>query len=277
MRQLVTTQRLVSLVGPGGVGKSRIAQQVSASLERRFADGVWWVDLSNVDDGTLLADEIVSAVGITKAQGRNQLEVLVSALESRDSLLVLDTCEHVLNACADVIVPLLSRSSKLHILMTTREALRSAGEHVYEIARTRVGANGHDRSEDIHVAAQLFADRAASVSAGFEVTEENRPTIGRICALLDGLPLSIELSALQLPMFTVEDLLTRIERHGDIIGTATRSAPHRQSSLQATLDWSFDLCTPNEQSMWIRSSVFAGGFDLSAAEVVCSDACLGFP
>jgi len=272
IRHHVMAHRLVTLVGPGGVGKSRLASRVAAGLERAFSGGVWHVDLSDLDDGRLLADELVSGLGITHVHAGSQLETLISFLQDQECLIVLDTCEHVLGDCALVVTQLLSRTHGLRILATSREALHLGAEQVYDVVPLRVGIGDESEGEDTPIAIQLFADRARSVASGFEVSGANRAAIARICAQLDGLPLAIELAALQIPMFTAGDLSTRIEQQGSaIVAGRRRSTPDRQASLQATLDWSYGLCTPDERTMWTRSSVFSGGFDLNAAERVCSD------
>lgn len=272
VRQHLVSSRLVTLVGPGGVGKTRVAVRVAGSLRRTFPDGVWFVDLAGLDDGDLIADELVSALDAPHQPGLTQAEVLVHDLAGRDALLILDTCERVLDSCAELVSQLLETSGRLRILATSRQALQLAAEQVYVISPFRLGSGARPgASDDVESAVQLFADRAKSVVPDFDVSSGNLTQIGEVCRRLDGLPLAIELAALQVPIFTVRDLVDRLDNHSGLVGAAPRSSPARQTSLEATLGWSFELCTPLEQLLWSRCSVFAGGFDLAAAEDVCAD------
>lgn len=270
VRRLLTGSRLVTLTGPGGVGKTRVAVQVANSMRRTFRDGVLFIDLAGLDNPHLLTDELVATLAGPLPTGGTQLDALLGTLGRREALLVLDTCERVVDECAELVAHLLAQTEALKILGTSREPLGIPGERVYVVEPFQItDPRSSAPAADAAAAVQIFAERASAVVADFYVSPENRPDIAAICTRLDGLPLAIELAALQVPVFTVRDMLTRLDEQLASPLTRSRTAPDRHASLEATLDWSFDLCPPKEQTLWMRCSVFSGGFDLAAAERVC--------
>jgi predicted ATPase/DNA-binding CsgD family transcriptional regulator len=241
LRTLLATGRLVTLAGPGGVGKTRLALRLAVQVRRTFPDGVWLVELAGLQEPALLARTVASALGLRDGDGDSAAR-LAGYLGDRSLLLLLDNCEHLAVECAALVRQLLPAAPGIRVLATSRHVLGVEGEHVYSVPTLLSDAVG------------LFADRAAAVSTGFTVDQENGPVVAEICRRLDGLPLAIELAAAWLRVLSVNELLERLD------GLSS-------SSLEAAMTWSYDLCTPAERALWTRLSVFAG-FDLPAVEAV---------
>ncbi|MFC9361779.1 protein kinase [Rhodococcus sp. NPDC057014] len=270
--QLITTSRLVSLTGIGGVGKTRLALQAAAKASRTFADGVWFVGLGELRDESLLVDLVTGALGIRNQSGRPTDEVLLEFLGSRQLLLVLDNCEQIVSATAKLAESLLRTCPELRILTTSREALTVAGEAVLRVPPlTTPSSDGIHSASSLPQfdAVRLFVDRAAAAHPDFELTEENQATVTKICQRLDGLPLAIELAAARLRAMAPEQILNRLTNRFTLLTRGARNAPTRQQALQLSIDWSYDLCSPLEQLVWSRLSIFAGSFELDAAEDIC--------
>ena len=261
LERLVSTARLVTLTGPGGVGKSRLAVRVSDRLRRVF-DHVFLVDLADLRDGSLLAYAVADDLGL----GSTPLEsVLLSMAENR-LLLVLDHCEHLLDACGELVDSLLPAAPRLHVLATSREPLGIEGEHVRPI-RPMAVADGSDAAEPCE-SVELFRHRASAVRPGFVVTSHNEGTVARLCRRLDGLPLAIELAAARMRGMTAGEVLSGLDSVGD-----DPSAGDDRSAriLRDVVAWTYGLCSRQEVRVWARASVFVGGFTLAAAEQVCGD------
>ncbi|WP_067678910.1 protein kinase domain-containing protein [Nocardia miyunensis] len=272
VKNLLSSSCLVTLTGIGGVGKSRLALRVAQKSQPNFADGVWLVELSELLDPSLVADVVAGTFGVRHQVGRPMLEVLVEFFTTRDVLLVLDNCEQVIDGVAKLVESLLRACPQLRILATSREALGIGGESVLPVPplgfpdpRTGSSLRGTTGSD----AVTLFAERAAAAVPGFQLTEDNRLSVAGICARLDGLPLAIELAAARLRTMSVEQILVRLNDRFALLTRGSRSAPTRQQTLGWCIGWSYDLCTPEEQRLWCRLSVFAGSFELDAAEDVC--------
>ncbi|MEU2006766.1 protein kinase [Rhodococcus sp. NPDC019627] len=269
-RNALSNARLLTLTGTGGVGKTRLALRIAGKVRRDFADGTTLVELGELRDELLLAGVVANALGLRDQSARPIPEVLVEFLAGREQLLILDNCEQLVSAVAKLTETLLRTCSRLRILATSREPLGISGEAVLLVPPLGVpdpddlprGMAGND-------AVTLFAERGAAAIPGFEVTEENRVTIARICQRLDGLPLPIELAAARLRVMTPEQILQRLTDRYVLLTQGSRDAPSRQQTLRMCIDWSYDLCTPAEQRLWAQLSVFAGSFDLDAAEQVC--------
>jgi predicted ATPase/DNA-binding CsgD family transcriptional regulator len=255
--------RLVTLCGLGGVGKSRLALRAAAALRDRFADGAFFVELSGLRRPELLARTVAEALRIPDQEAGDPVDVLADRLADCELLLVLDTCEHLVDSCALLAEVLLRAAPRLHILATSRESLDVMGEHVFRVAPLET------EGEDCDSVA-LFTDRAVAMAPGFELTPDNREAVARLCRRLDGLPLAIELAAVRLRVMSVEQIDQRLGDRFRLLGTA-RSGRDRHRTLRATVEWSHDLCDPGERLLWARLSVFPGSFDLSAAERVCAD------
>ncbi|MFI1434360.1 ATP-binding protein [Streptomyces lydicus] len=277
VRQLFATARLVTLTGIGGVGKTRLALRVAAAMRRAFPDGVCLVELASLKDPALLPHSVVDALGIKEQSTRSPMTVLRGHLEQRHMLLVLDNCEHLVDAAADLANRVLRAAPEVRILATSRQALRIAGEHIYPVPP--LPTPPPDDSVEPGTATQypsvtLFADRSTAVVPGFSVTTENEAAVVRLCRRLEGIPLAIELASVRLQVLTVHDLASRLDDRFQLLREGNRNLPERHQTLQALIDWSHDLCTPNEQTLWARASVFVGGFSTDALEAVCTDEAL---
>jgi non-specific serine/threonine protein kinase len=273
VRRLLSTSRLVTLTGPGGVGKTRLALEVTSAVRRAFPDGAVLVELDQLWDPELVPNPVAAAVGLREQAGRTQLEVLVDYLSSHRVLLVLDNSEHVVEAVAELVGVLLQRCRDLRILATSRESLAVHGEVVLSVPPLAVPGQDeplaeHDpaRSE----AVTLFADRAASVRPGYVIGADNGVVVAEICRRLDGLPLAIELAAARVRALSEKDILARLSGQPHLLTARLRHVPARQQTLRSCIERSHGLCSAQEQLLWARLSVFAGGFELDAAEDVCA-------
>ncbi|MDG3012899.1 protein kinase [Rhodococcus sp. D2-41] len=269
-KNLLAHTRLVTFTGIGGVGKTRLALQVAAISRRSFPDGVWVVELGEIRDPALLPDMIAGALGLNQQSPRSLLDALTDHLADRKLLLVLDNCEHVVEAAARTAEKLLRACPEVRILATSREPLGIGGEAHLQVAPLGVPeAGGGPRAAARSDAVTLFVERAAAASPGFALTDDNAETIARICAQLDGLPLAIELAAARLQVLSPEQILDRLTDRYTFLSQSGRRVPSRQQTLRLCIDWGHDLCSPAEQQVWAQLSVFAAGFDLDAAEYVC--------
>ncbi|USX50027.1 LuxR family transcriptional regulator [Lentzea sp. HUAS12] len=257
---LIRRHRLVTLIGVGGVGKTRLALHVARG--EHPPDGVWLVELAALRDKALVPHAVAEALGVVDQTGRGQLSVLTEFLAGEDALLVLDNCEHVVDHCAVLVDTLLRVAPDLRVIATSRRALRVYGEQVLSVSPLSVP----------YPAATLFAQRAdAAIPGSFVITAANEQAVADLCRRLDGIPLAIEMAALRVRALTPAQLLERLDDRFRVLTGGGRTALPQHQTLLATMEWSFDLCSPREQLLWARASVFAGGFDLAAAEAVCSD------
>ncbi|MEQ4719518.1 LuxR C-terminal-related transcriptional regulator [Nonomuraea sp. B19D2] len=270
VKRLLADARLVTLTGPGGVGKTRIALRVAADLRRAFPDGVWLVELAELDNPALLPQAMVAALKIQEHSARPPVQVLSEHLRERRALVVLDNCEHVLDECTMMAQTLLRSAPELRILATSRQTLGVAGEQAFPVPTLPLLSGESQRSTPSAVsdAVRLFAERATAVVPGFTVTDENRDAIEQICRRLDGVPLGIELAAVRLRVLSVHQLLDRLDDLFGLLRAGPNIAP-RHRTLRALIDWSHGLCTENERQLWASLSVFTGSLDLEAAEAVC--------
>jgi non-specific serine/threonine protein kinase len=271
---LLSASRLVTLTGIGGVGKTRLALRAATEARRDFPDGVWLVELGDLRDGSMLVDVVAESLGVRDDSARPLREVLVEFLCPRKLLLVLDNCEQVVDEAAKLTETLLRACSELRILATSREALVIGGESVLRLlplAFPNEDDESTPRGLSSFDAVALFAERAAAAVPHFELTEDNRTTVARICARLDGLPLAIELAAARLRAISPEQILERLADRYTLLTRGSRNAPMRQQTLGWSVGWSYDLCTSAEQQLWDQLSVFAGSFELEAAQDICAD------
>lgn len=271
IRRLLGVGRLVTLTGAGGVGKTRVAAQVASSLTRAFPGGVTVVGLAELRDERLVARTIADGLGLRDTAGRTDLETVTAYLRPRRSLLVLDNCEHLLPGCASLITALLRDCQDLVVLATSRSSLGLAGEHILVVAPLAVPRKDVTTPEKAltFAAVRLFVDRATSVVPTFRITEGNVAPIARLCRQLDGLPLAIELAAARVRALSPAQIADRVEESSGVLATGLRLCAERHRTLRSTIEWSHALCTVTERAVWARCSVFAGRFDLSAAEDVC--------
>ncbi|MEB3980786.1 LuxR C-terminal-related transcriptional regulator [Mycobacterium sp. 663a-19] len=273
LRTLLTESRLMTLTGVGGVGKTRMALKVAAESRRAFRDGVWFVELAVLQDASLLADTVASALGVVKHTTRAPLEQLADYLADKHMLVILDNCEHLSDACATLVGELLRTAPMVRFLITSRHSLGVLGERIFTVPpmSTPNSAAGLDASSlNEFDAVALLCARASDSGLGFHVTDENSLLVARLCERLDGIPLAIELAAARLRTLTVADVLDRLDRRFQLLSAGNSAALPRHQTLQALIDWSYALCSPKEQALWSRLSVFSGSFSLAAVEAVCA-------
>jgi predicted ATPase/tRNA A-37 threonylcarbamoyl transferase component Bud32 len=275
IRRLLGQARLVTLAGPGGCGKTRLAIQVAKDLLVDTPGGTWLVDLAPLRDPTLVAQYIAAAAGVREESGRPIVETLTEAFGAKAMMLVLDNCEHLIGGCAPVARALLEGCPHLRVLATTQEPLGVPGEIVWRIPMLGIpdlGSAGSRTREAIgrYEAVRLFADRAAGVQPGFQLTEQNAVAIAQICRRLDGIPLAIELAAARARVLAPDQILARLEDRFRLLTGGSRTALPKQQTLRAAVDWSYELLAPVEKTLLNRLSVFAGGFTLEAVEAVCA-------
>ena len=271
VRRLLSEARLVSVIGPGGVGKSRLALRVASELQRAFRDGIWLVELASVSDASLLPEAIAGAIRVPERSNRDPVEALRTYLSDRDALLVLDNCEQLRDACAAVLAATLPRAPEVRVLATSQDVLGLPGEAVYGLKPLAVPATREGlESAETAPAAALFADRAASALNGFCMTRENVDAVVDICRRLDGVPLAIELAAAHARLLSPAQILERLDDRFQLLATRSHAVPARHQSLKAAMEWSYDLCNKPERLAWNRLSVFPATFDLHAAEAVCA-------
>jgi predicted ATPase/DNA-binding CsgD family transcriptional regulator len=263
----IERHRLVTLRGAGGVGKTRLALRVAADLRDSFTDGCWLVQLSPLRAPGLLARTVSEALGLPDEAAGDAPRVLAQNLAERELLLVLDTCEHLTGACAELAALLLPAAPGLRILATSRSPLGLPDEHTVLI--TPLDLPAADDAAAAHAdAVTLFVDRALAAVPDFALTRENTPAVAELCRRLDGIPLALELAAVRLRGMPVEEILARLSDRFRVLG-ATRTSTDRHRTLRAAVSWSYELCTPAEQKLWAELSVFPGGFGPAAAEYVC--------
>ncbi|MFY9739687.1 MAG: adenylate/guanylate cyclase domain-containing protein [Candidatus Cybelea sp.] len=257
---LLEQHRLVTLVGMGGSGKTRCAIQTGAELLDRFVDGVWLIDLASLSDPSLVVAEIAQRLGVREIPNHPLLETLLTFLERRRMLLILDNCEHVIGYVRRVVAGILRGGAGVSVLATSRENLSIAGEHVFRLPSLSLGA-----------AIALFTDRGRAADARYAPVDENAGFVSDICRRLDGLPLAIELAAARVRVLSPQQLAQRLDERFRVLTGGDRSALPRQQTLRATIDWSFDLLDERERALFRVLSLFAGGWTLQAAAAVCSD------
>jgi predicted ATPase/DNA-binding CsgD family transcriptional regulator len=266
LRKLVSATRMLTLTGPGGIGKTRLALRTLATVADEFSDGVCYVDLADLTNPDLVVARVASAVGVAEEQGRPLTETLAVALRPRHLLLSLDNCEHLLDECARICQLLLASSPELRLLTTSREPLRIAGETVWPVPPLPVARADRSPGE----AVQLFSERAVAALPGFAVTPSNVNAVTELCRSLEGMPLAIELAAAMVRALSVEQIRMRVADRFGLLIMGNRTAPPRQRTLRAAIDWSYDLLTNRERVLLRRLSVFAG-WSLEMAEEVCTD------
>ncbi|GAB3400102.1 ATP-binding protein [Flindersiella endophytica] len=271
----LSTSRLVTLIGIGGVGKTRVAMRTARERMHEFPDGVCFVGLSALRDPDLLPNAVSAALELPESSdqtGASQLKAMLSYLNGKRILIVLDTCEHLIDACARFAQTVLEHCPDVRILATSRQPLGAPGEQLLQILPLAVA----DPDEDPGPASEptdamvLFAERAEAVVSGFRLTDANRADVARLCHRLDGIPLAIELAVVRLRALPLSGLLERLDNRFRLLTGGSRTAAPRHHTLRTAIDWSYQLCAPAEQLLWTRLSVFAGEFELTAAEEICS-------
>jgi predicted ATPase/DNA-binding SARP family transcriptional activator len=275
IKRLLATTRLLTLTGPGGCGKTRLAVEVAADLAEHFGGDVRLVELASLSDPTLVAQSVAGVLGLREQPGRTLTESLVDYLRPRRLLLVLDNCEHLIAACAALAATLLHAAPELRILATSREALQVPGEALWVVPSLSLPDLHHLPSSERlleYDAIRLFVDRVTETMPTFTLTAQNAQTVARLCHRLDGIPLALELAAARVRFLSLEQLLHRLEGNLHLLRGQSRTSLPRQQTLQATIEWSYALLTEQERLLFCRLAVFAGGFTLEAAESVCAGA-----
>jgi predicted ATPase/class 3 adenylate cyclase/DNA-binding XRE family transcriptional regulator len=268
---LIAKNRLVTLVGAGGIGKSRLSIQAGFALLNDFPNGTWLVELAPLSDSVLVSQVIITTLGLIEQTNRPPHTILTDFLQAKKSLLILDNCEHLIQACAQLAETLLHACPDLHILATSREALGIAGETVYLVPSLTTPDPRHLTVDTLstYESVQLFVERAQSALAGFTLTQENASAVAQVCHHLDGIPLALELAAARVKVLRVEEIAVRLNERFHLLIGGTRTALPRQKTLRAMIDWSHDLLSESERVLLRRLSVFAGGWTLEAAESTC--------
>ena len=259
VRRLAADNRLVTLTGAGGVGKTRLAVQLAGRLDGEVADGVWYVDLAPLTDPDVVPAAVTHALGLPDQPGRSAMETLTRFIAGRHLLLVLDNCEHLIDASALLVEALLAACPHVTVLATSREPIRVTGEVAWAVPSLSLGDE----------AITLFTDRARQVRPDFTVTENNSATVREICQRLDGIPLAIELAAARVRALSLAQILDSLHDRFRLLTGGARTAVRRQQTLRASVDWSHALLTEPERVLFRRAAVFLGGFDLDAAQEVC--------
>jgi predicted ATPase/class 3 adenylate cyclase len=273
VQQLLLGERLVTLTGAGGVGKTRLALRLAADRLDSIADGVWLVDLAPLADANLVPQAVAAALGVREQPERPLVQTLADALRDRHLLLLLDNCEHLVAACAALADSLLRACPWLRVLATSREPLGITGEAIWRVPP--LASPEPDRLPSLeslvqYEAVRLLLDRAELAAPSFAITEQNAAAVAQVCQQLDGLPLALELAAARVKVLSMEQLAARLSDRFRLLTGGSRSALPRQQTLRALVDWSYDLLTEPEQVLFRRLAVFAGGCTLEAAEAVCA-------
>ncbi len=274
IQRLITMQRVVTLTGSGGAGKTRLAIESASGLIKHFADGVWLIEFAPLNDAALVPNAVTSTLGLLETHGRPLVTALIDVLREQHRLLIFDNCEHLIDACAQLAATLLQACPQLHILSTSRERLDIPGEMPFRVPSLStpdllplpiIQELAH------YEAVQLFVERGAAAVSAYTLTAENVAAIARICQRLDGMPLAIELAAACLKTLRAEEIAARLDDRFRLLMSDSRAVLPRQQTLRATTEWSYNLLYDAERVLLQRLSVFAGSWTLEAAENVCGD------
>ncbi len=272
VRQLLANTRLLTLTGPGGTGKTRLSIRVAAEVLDTFPDGVWFVELADLSDPALVSQAVTSVLNIREQSGRPLVDTLTDYLRTKTLLLILDNCEHLIDACAQLVTALLRACPKLKTLSSSREALGVAGEMIYRVPSLSIPDASSLALGNLlqYESARLFIERAQAAESHFVLTTQNIKAITQICQRLDGMPLAIELAAARIRMMSVGEIAAHLDDRFDLLTAGSRTALPRHQTLHAAIDWSYELLSGPEQIFFSRLSVFAGGFTLDAAEEIAA-------
>jgi len=274
LKNLFRQTRLLTLIGSGGSGKTRLAMQTAADIIDDFSNGVFITEIASVTDGALVVQTLLNSLGIKEEPGRTSDETLTGYLKDKEMLIILDNCEHLINECANLAEMLLTNCAKLKIIATSREALNCSGEQSFRVPSLSLPdtSAGITPENIIHYESVcLFLERALSVNQNFKITKENALALAKICKRLDGIPLAIELAAVRTKILSVEKIYDRLDDRFNLLTGGRRTSLPRQQTLKALIDWSYDLLPEKEKILWSRLSVFTDGWTLESAEEICSD------
>ena len=273
-KRILGTTALLTLTGAGGVGKTRLAIELASEVLGEYRDGAWIVELGSTADPAVIGNVLSATLAVAEQPGRSQIDAVADHLRSRQLLLILDDCEHVLAAVADAADAILRAAPGVRIVATSQEPLGIVGEALYPVPSLTAPAPGRPAGGDVVAqfdACRLFVERCMAAQPAFRVTDENVATIVRICRRLDGIPLALELAAARVRVLPVEQIATRLDDRFQLLTGGNRNALPRHQTLRAAMEWSYDLLTEPERAVLRRLAVFAGGASLEAAEAVCAD------
>mgnify|MGYP002079012697 CR=1 FL=1 len=273
-KELLMDNRLLTISGTGGAGKTRLSLQTGADLIDDFANGVWFLELAAISDPDYLPIAMMNIFGLKEEMNIEPEKTLTDYLKNKEILIILDNCEHLIEACAEISVKLLSSCPELKIIATSREVLNIPGEQIFKIPPlSQPDPKKKDTPDQLtqYESVRLFIERAMAVNPKFRVNNKNAPAIAGICSNLDGIPLAIELAAARIRVLSPEKIFERLDDMFNLLTGGVRTALPRQQTLKALIDWSYDLLTEEEKILWSRLSVFSCGFTLEAAEEICSD------
>lgn len=270
---LIKKHRIVTLTGTGGCGKTRLACELARHLEEKFRDGIWFVDLALVESEDYVIIQLMTAFGLDEIPGGDMMNIVVESIRNKRLMILLDNCEHLIGTCAEVVHKLIESVPGLTLLITSREALNVRGERVWTTPfltltdpSSIIDAAAAERSEAVN----LFTDRARMNNQGFELIDNNASTVSTICHMLDGIPLAIELVASRIKYMAAITLLERLSERFDSLPSPDTGTAERHITMQAAIEWSYNLLSEEEQTLFRRLAVFAGGFDLIAVEKICA-------
>ncbi|HLK59211.1 MAG TPA: tetratricopeptide repeat protein [Chthonomonadaceae bacterium] len=274
VKKLVASKPLTTLVGMGGCGKTRLALHVGNQVLNEHKDGVWFVELAPLSDPNLVPQTVASEFDVREEPGRSVTQTLIDHLKSKKTLLLLDNCEHVLSACSTLTHALLRACPQLRVLASSREVLSVQGEAVYHVPTLSLPPKRWKPGENLeeimqYEAVHLFVERARLARPDFTLTEQNALALVQLCHQLDGIPLALELAAARIKSLSVEEIVARLDNRFRLLTGGSKTAPAKNQTLRAMIDWSYDLLTEPERTLFRRLSVFAGGWTLAAAEAVC--------
>ena len=274
VKRLLNDTHMLTLIGPGGSGKTRLSIQAANDVLDKYPDGVWLVDLAPILDPLLVPRTTAITIGLRNESQRPIIDMLCDYLSKKKMLIILDNCEHLVNACAQLSNRILHAAAEVKVFASSREALGIAGEVTYRVPS--LGLPDLDNLPAVETLSQyeavkLFIDRATAAIPNFKVTNENAPALAQICHRLDGIPLAIELAAAKIRVLGVEQIAKRLDDRFKLLTSGSRTAMERHQTLRATVDWSYNLLPPEEQRLFKRLAVFRGGWTLEAAEAVCAD------
>jgi predicted ATPase len=274
-KRLLAQSRLLTLVGIGGIGKTRFSLQLAADVLDAYPDGVWLVELGSIGDPLLVPSSVAQVLGLQERRDTPPLQTLCNHLKSRSLLLVLDNCEHLIKACAALAEAMLAAAPTIRILASSREPLRLAGEQTYTLPTLSLPALDGDQDGLAQAeAVQLFVERARLLQPGFVLTQRQAPTVAALCVHLDGIPLALELAAARVGSLSIEEINARLSDRFKLLTGGLRTALPHQQTLRATLDWSYGLLAEQERAVLRRLAIFVDGFRLEAASRIASDKAL---
>lgn len=269
VKELLGATRLLTLIGAGGMGKTRLAQVAGAAVLNTFADGVWYVELASLKDSTLVPQTVAATLKLIEQPGRAPLDAITDYFEAQHSLLILDNCEHLIATCAELAVRLLQHCPQLRILATSRETLRVPGEVVYRVPSLTTPPLAHEASDlSSYESVRLFVERARVAQSTFELTPYNADEVAQVCRRLDGIPLALELAAARMTSLTIKQITKRLDDCFSLLTSGVRTALPRQQTLHATIAWSVDLLSEPERELFAKLSVFVGGFTAEVVETI---------